>query len=124
MVRSPLDDIPFAIKALKHITITVHDLSITVKHYPTAFGTQVNDPMVCKCHFLYHLLTHAYLRTMCVKKHGLFCNFIGFFLFSIVQPKCEWTCFYALVVFFFVVVSSSSPCLVVMLKCYKENTYD
>ncbi|CAM6026895.1 unnamed protein product [Sphagnum balticum] len=44
-VRSPPDDIPFAIKALKHIAIAVPDLSIAAEHYRTAFGAQVSDPV-------------------------------------------------------------------------------
>jgi methylmalonyl-CoA/ethylmalonyl-CoA epimerase len=44
-VRSPPDDIPFAIKALKHIAIAVPDLTIAAEHYRTAFGAQVSDPV-------------------------------------------------------------------------------
>jgi hypothetical protein len=60
VVRSPLDDIPSTIKAIEHIAMAaMPDLSIVVEHYPIAFGTQVNDPVVCKCPSLYHCLTHA-----------------------------------------------------------------
>jgi hypothetical protein len=60
VIRSPHDDIPSTIKAFKHIAMaTMLNLLIVVEHYPIAFGTQVNDPMVCKCRSLYHFLTHA-----------------------------------------------------------------
>ncbi len=57
-VRSPPDDIPFAIKALKHIAIAVPDLSIAAEHYRTAFGARVSDPVVRNCRSLYHSLPY------------------------------------------------------------------
>jgi len=44
-VRSPPQDIPFAVKGLQHIAIAVPDLSAAAEHYRSAFGAQVSDPV-------------------------------------------------------------------------------
>lgn len=44
-VRSPPQDIPFAVKGLQHIAIAVPDLSTAAEHYRSAFGAQVSDPV-------------------------------------------------------------------------------
>lgn len=42
-VRSPPQDIPFAVKGLQHIGLAVPDLSAAAEHYRSAFGAQVSD---------------------------------------------------------------------------------
>lgn len=44
-VRSPPQDIPFAVKGLQHIAIAVPDLTTAAEHYRSAFGAQVSDPV-------------------------------------------------------------------------------
>lgn len=44
-VRSPPQDIPFAVKGLQHIAIAVPDLSAAAEHYRSAFRAQVSDPV-------------------------------------------------------------------------------
>jgi hypothetical protein len=80
-VRSPPDDIPFAIKALKHIAIAVPDLSIAAEHYRTAFGAQVSDPVVCNCRSLYHSLPTMHNFVFVCKKVACFASLLKFFLF-------------------------------------------
>lgn len=46
-VRSPPNDIPYAVKGLRHIAIVVPDLSVAAEHYRSVFGAQVSDPVVC-----------------------------------------------------------------------------
>lgn len=45
-VRSPPQDIPFAVKGLQHIGLAVPDLSAAAEHYRSAFGAQVSDAVV------------------------------------------------------------------------------
>lgn len=45
-VRNPPEDIPFAVKGLKHIAIAVPNISLAAEHYRIAFGAQVSDPVV------------------------------------------------------------------------------
>ncbi|XP_024358036.1 uncharacterized protein [Physcomitrium patens] len=44
-VRSPPQDIPFAVKGLQHIAIAVPDLSVAAEHYRSVFGAQVSQPV-------------------------------------------------------------------------------
>lgn len=46
-VRNPPEDIPFAVKGLKHIAIAVPNIALAAEHYRIAFGAQVSDPVVC-----------------------------------------------------------------------------
>lgn len=46
-VRGPPDDIPYAVKGLRHIAIAVPDLAAAAEHYRNLFGAQVSDPVVC-----------------------------------------------------------------------------
>ena len=45
-VRSPPQDIPFAVKGLQHIGLAVPDLLAAAEHYRSVFGAQVSDPVV------------------------------------------------------------------------------
>ena len=56
-VRSPPNDIPYAVKGLRHIAIVVPDLSVAAEHYRSVFGAQVSDPVVCLQILLFSFLS-------------------------------------------------------------------
>jgi len=57
-VRSPPNDIPYAVKGLRHIAIVVPDLSVAAEHYRSVFGAQVSDPV----EYLEHKVTKIFVQ--------------------------------------------------------------